>query len=141
VQSGTPPKEKGSEGTGPSNQAVSAPPQDTNPGGTQRLIGLVTGGVGVVGLALGGVFGALASSQWSSAKRDCGPAAPVCTKQSAVDEQKSASSDALISTVGFIAGGVLAATGAVLFFTAPKAASPTVGVLVRPDGVAVTGTF
>jgi hypothetical protein len=143
VQGGTPPpKEKGSEG-GQSNVGVAAgPPPDTNPGGTQRVLGLVAGGVGVAGLALGTVFGVLASSSFSAAKKDC-PMHPTCTstQQNAVDEQKTASGDATISTVGFIAGGVLAATGAVLFFTAPKASSPQVGVVVRPDGFAVTGTF
>ncbi|MGH7434331.1 MAG: hypothetical protein ACRENE_01500 [Polyangiaceae bacterium] len=142
VQGGTPaPGAKGSGGTGQGNEIVSSsPPPDTNPGGTQRMIGIVTGGVGVVGLALGSVFGILASSSWNNAKKECLNKTTSCPPN-AMSDRTTALGDATISTVGFIAGGVLAATGVVLFFTAPKAGSPQVGLEAKPGGFAVTGTF
>lgn len=111
-------------------------------GSTQRTIGLVTGGVGVAGLAVGTVFGILASSSWSSAKKDC-PGFAGCTSQ-ATDERSTAITDATVSTVGFIAGGVLAATGVVLYLTAPKSEATRVGrigIEARPGGLAIHGEF
>ena len=47
----------------------------------------------------------------------------------------------LVSTVGFIAGGVLLAGGLTLYFTAPRGDSPRVGLEARPGGFAVSGEF
>ena len=41
--------------------------------GSQRTIALALGGVGVVGVVAGSVFGLMASSKWSQAKNDCSP--------------------------------------------------------------------
>jgi hypothetical protein len=96
-------------------------------GSGQRIAGIVVGAVGVVGLGLGGVFGAMAASDWSSAKAACAPPMPASCQTSpkspGFQEEGSASSKATASTVTFIAGGVLAAGGLVLFLSAPKPAS------------------
>jgi hypothetical protein len=130
-------KDGGVESSGSSEPDTSAAHEGT--GSTQRTIGLVTGGVGIAGLAVGTVFGVLASSSWKSAENDC-PAKAGCPSN-AVNERSTALTDATLSTVGFIAGGVLAATGVVLFFTAPKGTTPQVGLEVRPGGLAITGGF
>jgi serine/threonine-protein kinase len=102
----------------PAEPAESATPADASPsaGKTQRTVGLVSGGVGVVGLGVGGVFGVLAMSKNKDA--DCSD--NICaTKegQTAADDAKQLAG---ISNIAFIAGGVFLATGAVLYFTAPR---------------------
>jgi hypothetical protein len=102
--------------------ATTPPPADTTGpaaassggGSTQKTIGLVVGGVGIAGLAVGSVFGLLASSKWNAAQSD-----------HSSDEEQSANGLATVSTVGFIAGGVCVAAGAVLWFTAPSGGGAT----------------
>ena len=103
------------------------------------------GGVGVAGLVVGSLFGAVASSKWSAAKSDCGagcgPTAP------AQGEKSTASSDATISTVAFVVGGVLAAGGVVLYLTAPSRTASGTGLRIAPalgsneTGVVLAGGF
>ncbi len=124
------------ESTPPAPQ-VEAPAKD---GKGQRTAGFVVGGVGVAGLIVGGVFGIVAKSTYGSATDKCTSAPNDCTPGAITDRDK-ASSQAAVSTVAFIAGGALLATGAVLVFTAPKGVtvSPTVGL--RSAGVGVNGSF
>jgi len=115
----------------------------------QKTIGLVVGGAGVAGVALGGVFGAIASSDWNSSQGECPMAGCFPQHAQAVADHDSAKSAALVSTIGFVAGGVALAAGAVLFLTAPSgsASSSTVGVAVAPTvgpssgGILVKGCF
>jgi hypothetical protein len=58
-----------------------------------------------------------------------------------MDDRSHAVTGATLSTVGFIAGGVLLAGGVTLFLTAPKGESPRVGFEARPGGFAVNGEF
>jgi hypothetical protein len=118
--------------------------------GTQRLIGLTVGGVGVVGIGLGAVFGLLASSAWSDAKAACNGDPGHCTgNQTAANADHSTTeTDAAVSTIGFVAGGVLVAAGAVLFFTGHRReGSPPPSVSVAPSvgpgqaGVMLGGVF
>lgn len=112
-----------------------------NAGKTQRILGLGIAGVGVAGVAVGAVFGLLASSSWSSAQSDC-PSSTTCKQPQAGDERSSALTKATVSTVGFVAGGVLVAGGAVLFFTAPKSHKEiTVGIAPTLGGAVLRGTF
>ena len=112
-------------------------PEPSSPGSTQRTIGLVTGGVGVAGLVVGSIFGGIASSQWSDAKDTCGEG---CAKDSPAQAKKSdAESSATIATIGIIAGGVLLATGLVLYFTAPSRSATGSTFRVGPAGLG--GTF
>jgi hypothetical protein len=110
-------------------------------GSTQRTIGLVVAGVGVVGVALGAVFGLQASSKWSDAKEKCSDYPFGCGDDgvSMADDAKSA---ATISTIGFIAGGVCLAGGAALWLTAGSSSDDkTVSVGIGPGSVRVRGTF
>jgi hypothetical protein len=100
----------------------------------QKVVGLVLGGVGVAGLAIGTTFGLRSGSAWSTAKDVCGGNPSACTNvPSGQSYRITAERDATISTVGFIAGGVLAATGVVLFFTAGPEKSSTTGVVIGPS--------
>jgi len=97
------------------------PPPAESRGGTQVVLGLVVGGAGVAGLAAGAVLGLESLSHWSAAKNAC--PSLICPTTAASTTGQQASNDAKttadMSTVAFIAGGVLLATGAVIFFTAP----------------------
>lgn len=88
---------------------------------SQRTLAFVVGGVGVAGVATGAITGLVAMSENSASKRDC-PDSGLCASRSAIDANESARTWATVSTVGFIAGGALLATGIVLFATAPHPA-------------------
>jgi hypothetical protein len=94
-------------------------PRDT--GGPRRVAGIVTGAVGLVGVAIGAAMGASAKSSWNQAQsQDC--KGTVCN-QAGVNLVHSAKTAATVSTVGFVGGGLLTAAGVALIVTAlpPKA--------------------
>lgn len=91
-----------------------SPPSDDD-GSTQRVLGFVVGGVGLVGIGVGAVFGLQTFSKQSDSEDHC-----VDTRcdQEGVDLRDEASTTGLISTIGFGAGVALAAVGVVLIATA-----------------------
>jgi hypothetical protein len=119
--------------------------------GAQKVLGLGAAGVGVVGLGLGAAFGLMSTSAWKSAQSTCGGNVNQCADVPGAEPHRhTALTDATISTVSFIAGGVLVAAGGLLFFTAgsPRetdaaATSLTVAPVVGSDqaGIAVKGAF
>jgi len=130
--------------TPPPTTTTAEPPPEADHGSngsTQRILGIAVAGVGVVGVAVGAIFGVSASSSWSNSKNECN--ATTCADHAkAVSDHDSAVSSGTISTIGFIAGGVFVAGGAVLYFTAPKASSsPTVGIAPTLGGAVIKGTF
>jgi hypothetical protein len=122
---------------------TAAPPPENQErpraGSGRRIFGLVLGGTGVVGLGLGGVFGGLAASAWSTAKNEC-PLHVNCSTQAVSDHDK-AYTLATASTVGLIVGGALLAGGVIVFATAPSGDSPTVGLQATRGGLALSGRF
>jgi hypothetical protein len=121
---------------GPPNE----PPSRSGPS-TWRTVGWVVGGAGVVGLAVGAVFGLSASQDKSSAN---------CDASNACDPGPlhNARSAATAADVGLIAGGVLLAGGAALVLFAPSGdqhganaiqATPIVGT--NSVGVVIGGTW
>ncbi|HEX7601685.1 MAG TPA: hypothetical protein VF316_08775, partial [Polyangiaceae bacterium] len=119
---------------GPGAGVPDQPPAPVSGSSTQKTAGFVVGGLGVVGLVLGGVFGGLASSKASSAKSDA-TLCPnkVCTPAGR-DAVNSASGMATISTIGFIGGGVALAAGAVLILTAgPSTPKKEAATRILPD--------
>lgn len=94
----------------------------------RSVLPYVVGGVGVVGIGTGVVFGILAKSNESdgnSAK----------SQTAAIDDRDSGSTKATVANVAFIAGGVLLAAGAVWW----ALDRPRSKVAILPTGVA--GTF
>lgn len=88
---------------------------------TQRTFGLVTGGVGLGGLAAGAVLGVLSISAHSSVVGRC-PSYPRCSsadRDVLEDMNTRAEATGTASTISFIAGAALVLGGAALFFTAP----------------------
>lgn len=123
--------------------APAAPPAPPEQGMSGRRVGaLIAGGVGVAGLALGGVTGLMALSKKSIIADSC--VDNVCNA-----EGKAAADDAklpgLLSTVGFGVGAAGLATGLVLWLTEPPAPQTgsakgkvTAGLLgAGPEGAAV----
>jgi hypothetical protein len=103
---------------------VSAPETSASSWSSRKTAALITAGAGVVGLGVGTVSGLIASSDWSKARSECNT--QTCPNHGgAVQDHDATTTAATVSTVGFIAGGVLLAGGAVLFFTAPSGSSPS----------------
>jgi hypothetical protein len=110
-------------------------------GSALKVVGLVAGGLGIVGLGLGAGFG-LAALSTKSAHCDSSGACDPGTARTAYDR-------ATVSTAGFVAGGVLLGLGATLFLLAPSggtehpAASVTIGPMVGSSagGLELGGTW
>jgi hypothetical protein len=99
-----------------------SPPPDQDLGRGQRFAGYVVGGVGLVGLGLGTIFGLRAQSKKSDADNSCDGAG--CTNQQGVDSMDAAHSAATVSTVTFAIGGAAMAGAVLLLLTAPSAPEP-----------------
>lgn len=103
-------------------------PETHSNGSTQRTIGLVVGGLGIIGVGVGTAFGLTAMSKENDATQHHCDATNHCDPQG-VQLGKDAQSAATASTIAFAVGGVALAGGLLLYFTAPKGSSaPTVGL-------------
>jgi hypothetical protein len=117
-------------------------PAESSPGSTQRVLGLVVGGVGLAAIGVGAYFSLDAKSTYddSNANGHCADNRCDATGLSLRDDAKS---QALVATIAMGAGAAALATGAILFFTAPKrqpvAISPAIGP--RGAGLGVAGSF
>jgi hypothetical protein len=125
------------------------PPHERTPGrpSWQRPLAYGAMGLGVVGIAVGAIFGLEASSKWSKAKQDCGAGCP--DGSPARTERSDAATDGTVSTAAFVAGGVGVAAGVVLYLIAPRATAPATSahVTIVPyaaptgEGILVSGAF
>ncbi len=127
---------------GPSpSQGAESPPNSAGPPRPWKTVGWVLGGAGVVGLGVGTVFGIIAigdkSAAHCNANKQCDPGT--------VSGIKSA---ALVSDVGWIAGGVLLASGAALVLFGPRDShEPAATVRLAPlvmasgSGILAGGTW
>jgi hypothetical protein len=115
----TPPTNTGTRSTGPSSpeaplnqqQQENPPASSSARGQTQRLLAFVLLGAGGVGLAVGGVMGLIAKSKYNTAQGE--GVGRHADSVSAVDLGNA-------GTAVVIAGSVLAASGIVLWLTAPR---------------------
>jgi hypothetical protein len=114
---------------------------DEGAGDTQRLLGFVSLGVGGAGLIVGVITGALAMDKKSTLDDACPEARCPASEQDNLDSYHTVGT---VSTVGFIAGGVLAVAGVVLVLTAPSggdtadASEPSVTARLGFDGLTAT---
>lgn len=115
------------------------PPAERRPARSYRIAGAAVGGAGVVALVLGAVAGSRALSKRNEARDVCGNDEPSqCHAESGVAIWGSASTAGTLSTIGFVAGGALVATGAALWFLAPlRPLKAQVGL----GSIAIGGTF
>lgn len=98
------------------SKSVQAEAPATN---TQKTIGLVVGGVGLAGLAVGSYFGLDMRSKENEAKDNCDNYPTNCTP-AGLSANEDASTAAGYATVGFIVGGAALIGGIVLYATAPN---------------------
>jgi serine/threonine-protein kinase len=134
-------------GPGVGVEPVTAPERSER-SNTQSVVGYVVGGVGIVGLALGGVFAYRAYDKNQQSLDQCRKGEPnACTEDGAA-LRKSAQSSGTIATAATIAGGALVATGITLLISAPSrretahgSARPRTSAILSPSGVFVQGEF
>ena len=128
-----PPLENAPVAPPPKDNVSPQPPADDSTGDSQRLIGLVVGGAGVVGLGVGGFFGLRAQSKLDASNSDnhCRPPNDICDA-TGLQLRDEAGTAATISTVAFIAGAALVIGGVVLYLTAPKGSTRSGNALLRP---------
>ncbi len=126
----------------PAAMAPAAPPvqtprhdQGAAQGGTQRTIGVVVAGAGVVGLAVGGVLGLGAKSKFDEASSHCdGDACDptgIALRHEAVGRGNTA-------TIVFGIGAAALVAGGVIWLTAPNG---TTEVGLGPAGATMRGRF
>lgn len=101
-----------------------------------QIGGIVVGGVGVAGLAVGAITGGMALSLKADVEAACDEVAHTCSEQTGLDDASTGSTVAAISTVGFVAGGALLATGIVLFVVGgDDGAATQAGLSADPSSV------
>lgn len=135
-----PPKDPPTDGS-----TTTAPPPTEEPSsgglGGQHIAGIVVGASGIVALAIGAGFGGIALSKQGESNEpgncdennQCSP--------TGLDLRQDALTASYVSTAMIIVGGALAATGVVVFLTAPSNDEAKVGLQVGPGAVGVWGTF
>jgi hypothetical protein len=95
------------------------PPAPEPRGAGQRTLAYVLGGVGVVGLGVGTYLSLKAKGTYDDAIARC-PTGPSSCDQTGADGGADPHDQATVSTIAFLAGGALVATGIVLYLTAPR---------------------
>ncbi len=106
--------------------AASITPDDkaASAGNGQRRSALIVGAVGVVGLAVGagaGIFSVVKNGQ----AKDLCPNFNSCPDADGRSKWNAATDAGTVSTIGFVAGGVILTAAAILYFTAPTSTAPS----------------
>jgi hypothetical protein len=116
---------------------VTPPPSDapaSHGGSTNRTIGyvgLVVGGVGIVTGTVAGILAIGKHSDVGNSPCATGPCSAT-DASSYLSARDSYHTVATVSTVGFILGGVAAATGVVFLYVLPSHHDETTGVTIQP---------
>jgi hypothetical protein len=105
---------------------------------TQRIAALAAGGIGVIGVAVGTVFGLKTMSNQSVAEKYC--VDTTCSDQRGVTAGNDAHSAGNVATIGMVVGAVGLTTGLTLWFTASNGRSST-DVGIGPGTVHVEGVW
>ncbi|HYJ09689.1 MAG TPA: hypothetical protein VEX18_11790 [Polyangiaceae bacterium] len=108
----------------------------SSPRKTWAVVALAAGGAG---LALGGITGGLAIGKRNELE-DTGQCNDGCSP-SLGDDVDTLDRYRTLSTIGFVAGGVFAASGVVLLITAPSSGGAQARAELLPNAFAVKGTF
>lgn len=129
-----------STGGGSSSSPKTEAPSTPSEGRDYRTYAYIAGGVGAAGLLTFGIFGAMASSKWSTIKDECGERPCPESKRDLVEGGKSQQT---IANIGLAIGIIGVATGVTLFVISnPKKPSEgTTTAVVGPSFVGITGSF
>ncbi|MEO6575244.1 MAG: hypothetical protein ABIP89_15470, partial [Polyangiaceae bacterium] len=111
----------------------------------RRKLAILVGGVGVVGLGVGSIFGLVSINAHKSATNACATPSP-CGSVEGAKDWTSATQAGNISTVAFIVGGAALATGVVLWVlpaASPdrKNASVHITPIVGPGSAGLAGAW
>jgi len=106
---------------------------------TQRVLALVSGGIGVVSLGVGTAFGVVAISKRNEARTACPGTA--CASETGVQDWSSANAAGNVATVGFILGGAGVLGSLALWFTARPSGPARAHVTLGLGSVQMTGTW
>lgn len=112
-------------------------------GDGQRTAGVIVTGVGVAGVIVGSVFGLLSISQGADADKECVPPDRKRCTATGVDLGNSAMTSGNVSTIAFIAGGVLVAGGLAVYFSAPSGGTVAIVPSATANGASIglSGSF
>jgi len=139
----TPPQPGPTEANAPATQPATPEQATAASSGGSSVLPWIAFGVGGVGLGLGAVTGILAMGKHSDLSK-------VCTPSCGPDQQSNLDSYhtlGTLSTVGFIVGGIGAATGVTLLLLQPKAsadaapATPAARLVIGPGSIGAVGSF
>lgn len=97
-----------------SDTIVTVTPREHSPRSSRRTAGYIVGGVGLAGLAIGGVFGYLTLRNKSEQIDNCGSELSCADYAKATKAHEDAKSNGLVSTVAFVAGAAATGLGLVL---------------------------
>jgi hypothetical protein len=137
----------------PATTPVVVPALETDPGavddagrpfwGAQRIAGASAAGLGVAGVVVGSIFGALTLQKASASKSNghCDADLKSCDAMG-LQLQQDAHTTAHVSTAGLAVGGAALAAGVILFATAPSASgapAPKTGARVTIGPMAGAG--
>jgi hypothetical protein len=103
----------------------------SSPGNLRKTAGFVAVGVGGVGIVVGAVGGILALQDKAVLDKYCTDGACPANNADNIDKYHTAGT---ISTIGFVAGGVVLAAGVVLLVTAKPAQARNLGAFVANGG-------
>jgi hypothetical protein len=115
----------------PAIEPAKAAPTEPHPTSGRRVGAYVSGGIGLAGLVVGGVFGGLALGQKSTVDANCTPTADPGTlgcHHAGYEASRSVQQLGLWSTVGFAAGLAGGVVAVVLFATEPARAKTDAAV-------------
>jgi hypothetical protein len=118
--------------------ATSPVPEASHGLGTQKVLAIAAAGVGVVGVAVGTIFGVEALSKKSDASSAC---ATMLCDQSGLAKWNDARSAGNVSTAFLVVGGVGLVGGAVLWFTAKPESSSRITAGIGPGSVLLKGEW
>lgn len=102
----------------------------------QRIAGATVGGVGLLGVVVGAVFGVQTLSKTSDAKGHCSGATPDICDPTGIKLQGEAKTTARVADVAFAVGGAALIGGVVLFATAPSSSAKKSGAAPVTIGAA-----
>jgi serine/threonine-protein kinase len=138
----TPPT--GTEAPAPSAESADTGAARASTGNTQRIIGVVVGAAGIVGLGVGTAFYFSAKSKNDEALQNC-RTSTLCSPKG-LSLTSDARSAATAATIALVAGGAAVAAGVVVWLTAPRS-HPTTGLRLAPvvalsyGGLALDGAW
>ena len=115
---------------------ASIPPAVGHPGSTQRAMGWIAAGLGVVGLGVGAGFGLSSISKRDDSRNHC--LVDQCDAEG-VSLRDDAMKNGNIATIAAIAGGAAVVGGLVLVLTAPRGARERSGKLRAVPTAALNG--